>query len=140
MLKNTAQNNAQANCKALQIKRNAQANSSQANYYKATQCGENFFLSLSLSLSLVSFLFVIYFFNTLNLFARFCGLLWRLQRLAMTGWRKFTKFTQNSKKFTLRSQKIHKIFQKNSRLLLKTIKTTAHFTLQNTPKTQRIKL
>ncbi len=46
--------------------------------------GRNFSLSLSLSLSLASFLFVIYFFNPLNLFTRF----------SLFARRKFIKFTR----------------------------------------------
>ena len=70
-------------------------------------------LSLSLSLSLVSLLFAIYFFNFLNLFARFSlllrqkftnftrfyGLPRSLCSLAMTARHKFKFFTQNSKHF-----------------------------------------
>ena len=52
------------------------------------------FLSLSLSLSLVSFLFVIHFFNPLNLFTRFSLF---LRRKFINSRRFFTKFTR---KFT----------------------------------------
>ena len=57
-------------------------------------------ISLSLSLSLVSFLFVIHFLNPLNLFTRFSLFLrQKFINFARKFSQKFTKFTQNSNKF-----------------------------------------